>query len=87
MLHAVGEIYEDRGKNQKQKSLKSALTARDDAVHCIPWGKAASTDVFAGAERIACSFSPRLGQQPISTFSTKRVLTCPYMDDLNKRSK
>ena len=45
MLHAVGEIYEDRGKNQKQKSLKSALTARDDAMICIPWGKGVSTDV------------------------------------------
>lgn len=25
ILHAVGEIYEDRGKNQKQKGFKSVL--------------------------------------------------------------
>ena len=46
MLHAVGEIYEDRGKTRNKKSQSAYWTARDDVLHCIPWGEAASTDVW-----------------------------------------
>ena len=45
MLQAVGEINEDRGNNQKQKTSIPHWTVRDNVLHCIPWGEAASTDV------------------------------------------
>lgn len=62
MLHAVGEIYEDRGNNQEAKSLKSALESADHVLHyCIPWGEAASTDVELVPDESGVRFTRSLG--------------------------
>ena len=55
---------------------------RDNVLHCIPWGEAASTDVELVPDESGVRFTRSLGPQPVSTYSTKRVLTCPYMSDL-----
>lgn len=52
-------------------------------MHCIPWGEAASTEVQLVPDESGVRFTSSLGQQPVSTIYTKRVLTCP----LHVRSK
>ncbi len=84
MLHAVGDIYERSWKQAETKSLKSHWTAWDDVLHCIPWGEAASTDIELVPDESGVRFSQFGKISPVSTLSTKRVLTCPYMSDLKK---
>lgn len=77
------KFYEDRG-NKKAKSLKSALNSAGSclALHKYRGVTPRSTDVQLVPDESGARFSRSLIQQPVSTFSTKRVLTCPHMSDL-----
>lgn len=88
MLHAVGEIYEDRGKTQKQKKSQAHIMFFEGRgmMSCIAYrggGKTASTDGLARAGRIGYSFQQVWDSSPFRHFPPSgflHVLTCPIWE-------
>lgn len=84
MLQAVaGEIYEDRGKNQKRSQVSQVRVEQRGMMSCIAYRGVklrALKIILAGAGRIGCSFHKVWDSSPFRQFPPSgflHVLTCP----------